>query len=138
MLRLANHTDVEGIVDGLLSLKARTGWSRYHQPGYNQQSLREFVTRQLNSSVSVCYVWDAGGVVKAFCGGELRRFNLPPYMPCVLEWGWYGSQREAVRCWQKVRRWGLLRGAELAGRVHPRPATRSNRVIEQVVWEILQ
>lgn len=138
MLRLATYEDIPEIVDGLIKLKQHTGWSQYRQPGYNPSALREFVTQQLNSAVSVCYVWDTGRGIQAFCGGELRRFNLPPYMPCVLEWGWYGPARESVRCWKKVRQWGVLRGAELAGRVHPRPATSKRRVVEEVIWEILR
>lgn len=136
MIRLATHKDIPQIVEGMLALKAQTGWANYGRAGYTRESLRVFLTERLNSSNDVLYVWDDDSIT-AFCGGSMSNFLLPPHMPIVLEWGWFGLRRDAAECWSMVKRWGKRRGAELAYRVLARPGSSSTRIREEVTWEVL-
>lgn len=136
MIRLARVEDIDVIATGLLELKAKTGWAFYGRDGYTRESLRVFLASRLNDSDSVLYVWEAD-TVTAFCGGQMSRFLLPPHMPIVLEFGWFGCERDAIECWVAVKEWGKRRGAELAYRVLARPGSSKTRIREEVTWEVL-
>lgn len=138
MLRLLRHTDIDTVVRMMLALRHTTAWSKYTREGYTYEALQQFISDRAFDPRSVCYVWDTGhGGVSAFCGGTLTPFNLPPHMPVVYEWGWYGSPREAVTCWKQVCAWAKLRGAELGYRVSGRPGSTMNKFCELGTWEVL-
>lgn len=137
MLRLARHTDVPVLVQMMLKLRHTTAWSMYTREGYNHDSLTEFVTARLLDIQSVCYVWDADEGVTGFCGGSLSRFYLPPHMPIMHEWGWYGEPKVAVQCWKMVQQWAKQHGAELSYRVSGKPGNSVTKFVEQGTWEVL-
>ena len=137
MLRHATPEDIPWLAHQMLLLKTLTGWATYPQPGYNYESLTRFLTLRLVASDSVCWVWCPAGVPTAFCGGDLQTFVLPPYMPCVLEWGWGGERRGAVRCWHALVAWGRDHGAQLAGRVQPSCGYAPNRIEEYIKWKVI-
>lgn len=136
MLRLARDTDIPAIVEGMLVLQAKTGWSTYERTGYTREALGAFLSGHLESSNSVLYVWESD-TLTAFCGGTLSNFMLPPHMPIVLEFGWFGVDRDAAAVWNAVKHWGKRRGAELAYRVLARPGSSKTRIREEVTWEVL-
>lgn len=136
MLRLAQDKDIPAIVEGMLALKAQTGWSQYERPGYTRESLTVFLYDRLLDSNSVLYV-SGDDTISAFCGGSLNRFYLPPHMLNVFEWGWFGDKRGCVECWNAVKRWGKRHGAELAGRVAAKPGTRPDTIEEHVIWKVI-
>ena len=139
MVRLAQLSDLPFITHGLLNLKQQTAWSRYKQSGYNNDTLSQFIKDRLVDSQSVCYVSCCGdGQLCAFCGGSLNRFYLPPHMPLVFEWGWFGPSKQATECWHAVVQWGRKHGAELAGRVRAHPGSRPGKIVEQYVWKVLR
>lgn len=139
MIRLATEQDLPWLTQSMLDLKSHTGWSLYVQPGYNNDTLTRFLTTRLYDPLSVCMVWDDPEQgPTAFCGGSIQRFVLPPYMPCVLEWGWGGSPKPAVKCWHAVVQWGLDHGAQLSGRVISSPGTSSQEIRETIIWKVLQ
>ena len=137
MIRHATHADIPALTQGMMALKDHTGWSAYHQPGYNHDTLTAFLTARLLHPQSVLFVWDPGTGVSAFCGGSLQWFTLPPYMPSVLEWGWFGPARPAAKCWNALCEWGRDHGAELAGRVSAVPGTHPKRIRESLTWKVL-
>ncbi len=137
MLRLATLDDIPWLVHAMLELKAQTGWALYLQPAYNYDTLTHFLTNRLYDPLSLCMVWDPGDGPTAFCGGSLQSFVLPPHMPCVLEWGWYGPHKAAVKCWHAIVDWGVHHGAKLSGRVASQPGTSSQEIRETVIWKVL-
>lgn len=137
MIRLATTDDIEYIVGGMLSLKQNTGWAAYIQPGYNEDTLRQFIKRELLNPESVLYMSEMGVHKSAFCGASLQSFYLPPHMPCVLEWGWFGDREGCVRTWQACVEWGKRRGAQLCGRVRPQIGRKHNEILEQIVWRVI-
>ncbi len=137
VIRLATTQDLPWLVQSMLALKAQTGWSLYLQPGYNEESLARFLTQRLQDPLSLCVVWDPGDGPTAFCGGSLQSFVLPPYMPCVLEWGWGGPPKAAVKCWHAIVEWGLTHGAQLSGRVASQPGTSPQEIRETIIWKVL-
>lgn len=138
MLRLAQPRDVPTIAQGLLALRQQTGWKFYNHDGYTCDSLSAFVHDQLANPLTVCYVWeDDTHRVSAFCGATLSRYMLPPHMPMVLEWGWFGQGRAAANCWMACKRWAKKRGAEIAYRALTAPVGNKKRIRESVTWEVL-
>ena len=138
MIRLAREDDTPAIIQGMLALKPLTGWALYDRPGYDESSLTYFLYKRMADPRSVLYVWDVGTSISAFCGGSLDRFYLPPHMPLVFEWGWWGPPREAVQCYQAVARWGKRHGAELIGHVKARPGMQANAIHEHIVWKVIR
>jgi len=131
MLRLATHDDIPQLTTALLNLKAQTAWK--DEPlEQNPQRVAEFVTGQLTSPESVCYVWD--DPAHGFCGVRFAWMHLPPHLPYVFEWGWDGSPRAAVRCWRACCEWGKKRGAVYGLRT---TSTPGSRVTERCTWERL-
>lgn len=138
MIQLAQESDIPLLVQGMLQLKQSTGWSQYYQPGYNATTLSQFITDRLYDSRSVLYVsYDTSNVLRAFCGASLNQFYLPPYMPLLFEWGWFGQPRAATQCWQYAVRWGKKRGAQLVGRVRARNSQQPRKIVEEYVWKVI-
>ena len=138
MMRLATERDIPYILEGMLQLKQQTGWAAYVQPGYNATSLTTYLYDRLYDPQSVCVVWQPlNGIPSAFCGGSLSTFHLPPHMPLVFEWGWFGRPRHAAQCWHHVKQWGKKHGATLAFYSRSTPGRRANRVQEHQTWSVL-
>lgn len=138
MIRLATYTDIPYIVEGMVALKVRTGWACYLTDGYTHENLQQFVKDRLSDSQSILYISEpTAGSLQGFCGASLNQFYLPPYMPLLFEWGWFGSPKEAARCWRASVQWGLKRGVQLVGRVHVSKGTRPSKIIEQQVWKVV-
>jgi hypothetical protein len=138
MIQLATEQHIPYIVEGMLALKQQTGWAAYDQPGYNRDTLTAYTTARLYDPQSVCYLWcDGDGTPVAFCGASLSTFHLPPHMPLVFEWGWFGRPRAAAQCWQACMKWGKKHGATLAFYSRSTPGQRKDRVIEHQTWRVL-
>ena len=137
MIRLAQPKDVDAIVEGMLALKEQTGWKYYDQPRYNHDTLTEFIRRRLLDGNSVLMVWDEDNVA-GFIGASLHRVTLPPYMPMLYEWGWFGIPKVCARLLHAACQWGKRRGAELVGYARPTPGSRPGVIREQFVWKVLK
>jgi hypothetical protein len=137
MFRLATLDDTPALVDAMYKLKDQSQWAAVEEHAPTAQ-LTDWIRERLSSPRSVCYVWDDGrDDISAFCGASLSQFYLPPHMPTVFEWGWYGSPKRAVQCWRACCAWGKKHGAEWAGRVSGKVGTDPRRVIEAITWEKL-
>lgn len=138
MIRLAQASDVPSVTEQMIQLQSRTAWAQFKEWGYNHASLSRFIHEKLSDPNAVLYVWDDGDDrVAAFCGGALNLFYLPPHMPLVFEWGWFGPPRQAAACWRAVKSWGKRRGARLAGRVRTQPGTSAHVADEHMIWKVL-
>lgn len=136
MIRLATHTDVAEIAQGLYDLVQNTGWKHYPND-VGVADVEEFVMAKLMDPQCVMYVYERDGKVVAFCGAALGRMFIPPYHRSVYEWGWYGPKREAVKVWQQAVMWGRSKGAKIAGYVSAHPGSRTNVVDEHIIWKVL-
>lgn len=135
VIRPVQEAELSMCAKALLDLQDTTAWRR-SQGHLNQADLESWMYLALTSRDDLSlFVADEAGTIVGGCGGAMGQQMLPPHVPYVWEWIWWGrDKRILAKTWRAVVAWGREKGAWLSCRLK---YTSQGPIHESARWEWL-